>query len=164
MLHQIGMTQNNIPVRVDLVNSRAAKQIAQRPHLLTLASEVVSVLSIEKSHLIATYDMGRTIGYDFVVEVTDKDTVFYAQLVKETIFTSFTKRGEPASTRLLTMLFGYDETDGFLLVDLWPGSFRPPRPGDTTETKTSKAFWSTHAYVFEDQHLRPSSITKTCPY
>jgi len=164
MMHLIGMTRNNIEVHVDLVNSRAAKQIAQRPHLLTLASEAIGVLDIKKTHMITTHDMGRTVGYDFVVEVTDAESVFYAQLVKELIFTPFTKKGKPASTRLLTMILGYDEHDGYFLDDLWPGAFRPPVPGDTMETKSSKDYWSTHAYVFEDQHVKASSITRECPY
>lgn len=164
MMHLIGMTRNSVGVYVDLVNSRAAKQIAQRPHLLTLASEALGVMTLDGSRLITTHDMGRKIGYDFVVEVTDTDAVFYAQLAKETVYTTFTKKGEPSSTRLLTMVLRHSDAEGYSLDDLWPGPFRPPRPGDLEEAENSKVYWEEHAYLFEDQHLKPSSITKLRPY
>lgn len=164
MMHTICTTKNGRRVSVDLVSSQAAAQISRRPHFLTYVSEALSKATLGVARQAVTHDLGRTIGYDFVVETHDSEAVFYAQITKETIYTPFTKKGEPAATSLLTMVLTYSEADGYILEDLWPGSFRPPRPGDTAATNESQEYWRSHAYIFEDQHLRASSITRECPY
>ena len=164
MMHTVGTTKNDLEVRVDLAHSGAAHRISQRPHLLTLAGEALSGLTVDGAHLIITQDMGRAIGYDFVIEVSEPETVFYAQLVKETAFTPLTKKGAPASTSLLTIVLRHNNEDGYHLEDVWPGPFRPPLPGDVETHVDSKAYWTSHAYVFEDQRLKVNTITRECPY
>ena len=108
--------------------------------------------------------MGRAIGYDFVVEVADADTLFYALIDKDTVYTPFTKKGEPTATKLLTTILRQSEAGEYLLDDLWLGPFRPSLPAGPAATEDSKAYWASHAYVFEDQHLKANSITKELPY
>lgn len=163
-MHVVGTTKNQITVYVDLGYSSAARQISRRPYLLTIASEAISGLELDPSRLIMTYDMGRAIGYDFVVDVTDPDTLFYAQIDKDTVYTPFTKKGEPVATKLLTTILRQEEDGTYMLDNLWLGPFRPPLPGDLTEVASSKEYWAAHAYVFEDQHLKANSITKQLPY
>lgn len=158
------MTKNEIEVRVDLAHSGAAHRISQRPHLLTLAGEALSNLTVDGAHLVMTQDMGRPIGYDFVIEVGEPETVFYAQLVNETILTPLTKKGSPAPTNLLTIVLQHNEEDGYCLEDVWPGPFRPPLPSNLEECAESKVYWSNHAYVFEDQRIKAQTITRECPY
>lgn len=164
MLHVVGVTQNGVTVSIDLGHSGAAQLISRRPHLLTLASQIVSEITLVDSHLTMTYDMGRAIGYDFIVTPAATDTVFYAQLAKENVYIPFTKKGTPASTNMLTMVLSHNKDDGYCIDDLWPGPFRPSLPGTDSETPDSKDFWRTHAYIYEDQHLKVSSITHDCPY
>lgn len=160
----VGTTSNGITVNIDLVHSGAAQLISRRPHLLTLASQIVNKITLIDSHLTMTYDMGRAIGYDFVVTPSAIDVVFYAQLAKENTYIPFTKKGTPASTNLLTMVLRHSETDGYCIEDLWPGPYRPSLPGTATETPESKPYWENHAYIYEDQHLKVSSITHDWPY
>jgi len=164
MMHVVGVTSNGITVSVDLAHSGAAQLISRRPHLLTFAGEIISGLTLVDSHLVMTYDMGRAIGYDFIVTPTATDVVFYAQLAKENIYIPFTKKGSPTSTNLLTMILCHSEADGYFLDDLWPGPFRPSLPGSASESDDSKAFWESHAYIYEDQHIKVSSVTHDCPY
>ncbi len=164
MMHTIGVTSNGITVNVDLVRSGAAQLIARRPHFLSLASEIVGKIELNDSSMTMTYNMGRPIGYDFVVEPATADIVFYAQPAKEEVYIPFTKKGTPASTNLLTMVLSHSETDGYYLDDMWTGPFRPGLPGTEAATEESIDYWKSHAYIFEDQHIKSSSITHDCPY
>lgn len=163
-MHEVGVTRNGVKVNVNLTRSRAALPISQRPHLLTLVGELLSELTLDDKRLVISKDMGRPVGYDFVIEVTDPESVFYAQLAKGTIFIPFTKKGNPAPTNLLTIVIEHTEEDGYCLDDLWLGPFRPALPGDSAEADDSKTYWSEHAHIFEDQHIKASSITRDCPY
>lgn len=165
MGHQVGSTLDGMTVEVDLSISAAAKQISRHPHILSLASEALSKITPDGSLVTITYDMGRTIGYDFVVEVTDLESVFYAQAVKGSTFIPFTKKGSPKPTQLLTMILEYGEAYGnYSLSDIWIGPVRPPHPEESDDIDKSKTYWEKHAYVFGDQPIKVSTITRTCPY
>src|SRR5690348_5115412 len=111
MIHLVGYTRNDVPVQVDLVTSEAAKHIARQPNLLTLATEALrnSTLHQETVHL--EYDMKRTIGYDFVVQTGENDTIFYAQLVHDDVYTRFIKHGKPDATSFLTITLQRSQKD-----------------------------------------------------
>ncbi len=165
MGHFIGYTYDNIPVYVDLITSDAAKHIAQQPSLLTLATEVLQHAKLTDKTVSIEQDMGRTIGYDYVVETTDTNVVFYAQLTREDIYTRFVKNGDPLPTRHLTIVLDYNQTDKqYNLNDIWIGRLRPPRPGSVQATTEGNLFWEKHAFVFENQPLQSRTLTKTCPY
>lgn len=165
MNHLVGHTNNKEPVFVDLIKSKAAKRIAQQPSLLTLATEALPRVTLAGVNISLEQDMGRVIGYDYVVETTDDDTVFYAQLVRDSTFTRFVKNGEPLPTRHLTMVLDYSqESTSYNLIDIWVGHRRPPRPGSTHETTRGNLYWGKHAFVFENQPLQSRTLTKTCPY
>lgn len=163
--HFIGNTYNDIPVFVDLLTSDAAIHISQQPYLLTLAAEALRHATLTGAKINLEQDMGRTIGYDYVVETTAANVVFYAQLMQETIYTRFVKNGEPLHTNYLTMALSYDEADAHYDVsDIWIGRIRPPRPGSAQETPKGNLYWEGHAFVFENQRLQSRTLTKTRPY
>lgn len=165
MDHYVGNASNNIPVYVNLIKSNAAKHIAQQPSLLTLATEALQHLTLKGVSVNLEKDMGRTIGYDFVVETTATDTVFYAQLQRDSTYTRFVKNGEPLPSRHLTMTLDYDRINTcYYLSNIWIGHLRPPRPGSTQETAKGNIFWGNHAFIFENQPLQSRTLTKTCPY
>lgn len=165
MGHFIGRTFNDIPVYVDLITSEAAKHIAQQPNLLTLATEVLRQTELVGIDINTERDMGRTIGYDYVVGTTDDDVVFYAQLTRENIYTRFVKNGNPLATRHLTLAVSYSQSDKqYNLNDVWIGRLRPPRPGSAQATKKGNLYWEKHAFIFENQSLQSRTLTKTCPY
>lgn len=164
MKHTIGLTKNGHSVYVDLIGSRAAKHISSQPQLLVLLKEALHQLSPTNEHASFECDMGRSIGYDLTVSFSEKDAVFYAQLMKSDVFTPFTKSVAPLRTQILSLAIQKTADNEYELVDAWTGTMVPPLPGSDDETDESLAYWSTHAVVFTDQAIQSRTITKTSPY
>src|SRR5256885_12271874 len=130
MKHPVGYTRNGMTVYVDLIRSRAAKHIAQQPHLLGLVEEVLRQTALQGPAINLEHDMGRVIGYSSVVSTTDADTVFYAQLLRDTTYTRFVKNGKPLPTPYLTIVLRSGEGKGsYELYDTWIGRLSLPLPG-----------------------------------
>lgn len=164
MKHLVGYTKNAIPVYIDLIRSAAAKHVASQPHLINLAAEALSQIAPKKPRVSVECNMGRDIGYDFVVETTDAHNVFYAQLANETIYTRFVKKGEPKATAFLSLVLerASNGTE-YNLCGVWIGRQNPPRPKDANETEQSQPYWDTHALVFDNQAIQPRTISKELP-
>lgn len=164
-MHLVGYTKNNLPVYVDLLKSEAARHIAHHPYLLTVAAEALRHITLDKPVVNLEYDMGRTIGRDFVVETTDGDNVFYVQLIRDPVYTRFIKNGEPRPTRYISMVMRRDQkSDPYRMHDVWIGRLTPPRPGSDEETPESKIYWKDHAVVFGNEPIQSRTLTKTYPY
>jgi len=164
MKHPIGQTRNGVLVHVDLIHSQAAKHIAQQPHLLGLAKEMLGKTIAREAEVSIECNMGRAIGYSLVVGTTEKDTILYGRLLRDDIYTRFVKSGKPTPTQYLTASLRREADGSYELCDIWIGKRNPPRPGSADETADSKPYWSTHAFVFEHQTLQLQTLTKTCPY
>lgn len=167
MKHFIGQTRNSMPVYVDLVASDAAKSISQHPFMLGLLTTMLSRVALRDAAVTVEQDMGHTIGYNFVVDTTDQDIVFYAQLQRDSTYTRFVKNAKPSATSYLTASFhrvGIGKTAEYELDDAWVGRNVPPRPGSPQETTKSKPFWARHAVIMDRQLIRANTITKICPY
>lgn len=162
--HPIGQTRNETQVYVDLIGSQAARHIAQHPQLLAYAKEMLKKTSMKGGKVTIECDMGRPIGYDFLVATKETDTIFYACIDKEDTYTRFVKNGKPLATNFLTVILIQDEDKDYELTDIWIGRLTPPRPGSPNETDKSKLYWLEHAFVLDNQHLQPRTITKTSPY
>jgi hypothetical protein len=164
MKHPIGYTSNGVQVYVDLIHSEAAGHIAQQPHLLGLVNEVLRKTTLRELEVSIEHDMGRTIGYDFVVGTTDKDSVFYAQPLREKIYTRFVKNSKPIPAQHLALVLQRDDEGFYELLNAWIGHISPPRPGSINETTESKPYWETHAFVLDNQPIQTRTLTKVCPY
>jgi hypothetical protein len=165
MKHPVGYTRNNLQVYVDLIHSKAAMYISQQPHMLILVKEALGRISPRGPKFAVEHDMGRPVGYTFVVETSDQDSVLYAQLLRDKLFTRFVKNGKPLASNYLSIMLHKDEQgQGYELHDAWIGRLRPPLPGSDDETDQSKSYWSGHALVLEGQSLQMRTITKECPY
>jgi hypothetical protein len=163
--HLIGHTRNNIPVYVDLIHSKAAKNISRQPQLLTLAAEALEQITIRDSDSTFEHDMGRVIGYETIIKTTAAHTTFYAKLAKDTTYTHFAKHGEALPTSQLTVTVKQSSEDrGYTVHDMWIGTVHPPLPGSTEATATSIPYWTEHAFIFDNQPVQAQTITKTCPY
>jgi hypothetical protein len=162
--HIIGITKNDMSVYVDLIHSRAAKHISAQPQLLMFIKEAVRAQSPTKDHVSLELNMGRSVGYDFTVPTTEKDVIFYAQLIKSTVFTPFIKNGAPTATTHLSIVLSKTSETEYELLDAWIGDMSPGLPGSTEETKESTPYWSSHAVVYTNQALQTRSITKVNPY
>lgn len=164
MKHPIGSTKNDYLVFVDLIHSQAAKKISAQPQLLMLIKEAIKSHSPSKNIVEIEHDMGRSVGYDFTIEISEKDTVFFAKLLKASTFTPFVKNGAPLNTSSLSIVLGKSETNEYMLMDAWIGSMSPALPGSDNETSDSKTYWTNHAVVYTNQAIQTSSLTKVSPY
>ncbi|HSX35393.1 MAG TPA: hypothetical protein VLH84_00490 [Patescibacteria group bacterium] len=165
MKHPIGDSSNGVTVCVDLIRSKAAAHIAQQPHLLGLIREAVSKTTVRGPQMSIEHDMGRAIGYNFVIPTTEKHTILYARMVHDELYTRFVKNGQPQPTQYITIILTRSETgDSYELQDAWIGRVSPPRPGSQHETPASKSYWSTHAHILNNESLQLRTVTKTCPY
>jgi hypothetical protein len=164
MKHPVGITGNGIPVYVDLTDSQAATHIAQYPQLLSLVKEVIGQLTATAPTISTEYNLGRDIGYTFVVETTDKDTIVYARLRHEEMYTRFVKNGKPTKTSYVTILMQKENDTTYSLCDTWIGRANPPRPGSPHETAASKPYWEKHAFVLDNQAIQLHTLTRERPY
>lgn len=168
MKHSVGHTCNGFTVIADLIYSDAAKRIAQQPHILELAEEALQTVTpgvSQENSIGIECDMGRPIGYSFVIATKETDNIFYAQPVRDNIYSRFVKNGEPLVTQYLTMILDrQDEDMTYELLDVWIGTLIPPRPGSDNETPESLPYWTNHAFILDNQQLQTRTITKACPY
>ncbi len=164
MKHYITHTSNGTDVYVNLIGSAAAERISRSPYLLVLVKELLSGKSIAGTTYSMEWDMGRTIGNSYVVETDAKDTIVYAQRLRDNVYTRFAKNARPKPTQYLTVILKKDDEGRYELVNTWVGRLSPPRPGSDDETKDSRPYWDTHAFVYEDEPLQHRTVTKECPY
>jgi hypothetical protein len=162
--HSIGQAGNGITVYVDLIQSHAANRIRQQPRLLGLVAEALQQTRLQDAQASIEHDMGRTIGYSFVVKTMGSDGIFYAQLLRGDTYTRFTKNGKPSPTQYLSMILHRDKNGSYELHDAWIGRLNPPLPGTAGETAESKPYWATHAIILGNETLQLRTITKVCPY
>jgi hypothetical protein len=164
MKHPLGSTSNGIPVYVDLIHSKAATHIAQHPHILNLIKEVLPRTTGDGERVSVEHDMGRPIGYSFIVQTGDQDHVLYAKILHDEMYTRFVKNGKPLPSHYLTIILRYDDNKEYELLDTWIGHTHPPQPGSYNETSDSRPYWESHAHVLDVQVLQRGTATKDCPY
>lgn len=151
-------------VYVDLITSAAGQYLSRQPYIINLIKEALEGTKLKGAEVAIERDMGRVIGNTDIVETTEKDTIFYAQPTKKSIFSRFAKNRFPSPSRQLTILLSKDTDGNYELHDTWIGPFSPPFPGDEKATTKSKAYWQKHALVQDARAVQSKTITKVCPY
>jgi hypothetical protein len=165
MMHFLCTSQNGADVYVDLIHSEAAHNIGRQPQLLNIVKEVLVKKTLSGPEVCIEHDMGRTVGYDFIVPTSDGNAVFYARLLRDSVYTRFVKNGQPALTRYVAfVLRSCDAISGYEFQEVRIGRMTPPRPGAPGETPESRQYWESHALIHDTQILQPRSATKVCPY
>jgi hypothetical protein len=151
-------------VYVNLITSSAGQYLSRQPYVINLIKEVLATKKLTNPRVAIEHDMGRVIGNTDIVETTEKDTIFYAQPAKKSVFSRYARNRYPAPSRQLTILLQQDEDGNYEVHDTWVGPCSPPFPGDERETAKSKTYWETHALVQDAQAVQSKTITKVCPY
>ena len=164
MKHHVAKAKNGVTVYVNLIGSQASESIAQHPYLLGLVKELLQKTRLSGQRLYFDKDMGRPVGSGNVVETSDKDTILYAQALKSETYKRFVKNGKPLSTQHITVILARDDDGSYELIDTWVGPMRPPHPGTPDETKASRLYWDSHAFVLDREPIKLRTLTKTCPY
>ena len=151
-------------VYVNLISSSAGNYLSRRPYVVALIKELLSTKSLRGQRMVVEQNMGRGIGTTDVVTTSDKDTIYYAQPLKSTVFWRFAKNRSPQVSNILTVTFERDTDGNYEVCDAWIGDNHPAFPGDEQETTASKTYWQNHALVQDAQAIQAKSLTKTCPY
>lgn len=162
--HIITESPNGSEVYVNLIDSLAGHYLGRQPYVINLIKEVLSSTKLTGSKLSIERDMGRVIGNTDVVETSEKDTIFYAQAYKTSIYSRYAKNRLPSPSQKLTIILEQDTDGNYELLNTWIGSDNPPLPGDKNETAISRSYWETHAFVLDAQAVQSKTITKVCPY
>jgi len=163
-LHFIAATQNGDEIYVNLIHSAAAEHIAQQPHILTLAKELLATHTLTGEQVDIEHDFGRIIGNCEVVETTAKDTIVYAKLLKHANYSRFVRKRLLSPSSYLSMSI-YRTPDGaYEITDIWIGRIAPPFPTEEAQTPSSILYWSNHAIVLDGQPLQLRTLTKDVPY
>jgi len=164
-MHFLCTTQDGIGVYVDLIHSEAAHSIARQPQLLEIVKEVLTRRTLTGNKVRIEHDMGRTLGYDYVVHTSDNSIVFYARLLHDSVYTRFVKNGRPTLTQYVAFtLHSRNSTNGYELREVKIGRMTPPRPGAPDEIPESRQYWDNHALIHDSQILQSRTMTKACPY
>ncbi len=164
MKHPIAKTKNGIAVYVDLVSSPAAAAVGRDPRLVDMVRRILLQTDAQTPIVRIESNMGKNVGYNMVVETSESDTILYAQLLRQQVYTRFVKNGRPSSTQYVSVILHRDEAGEYELYQLWLGRLRPSQPGSTDESAHSKPYWESHAFVLDTQPIQHRSVTKVCPY
>ena len=162
--HIVATSLNGKEVYAYLMQQPLSAAISRNPHLLALIKEAVSTLNLTQQDILLEQNMGRNIGYGEMIATREKDTIFYARLVREETYTKFVKNRKTEPTPFLTLNLRKDDDGNYEIKDVWIGKTFPPVPGNAAETEQSKSYWEDHAVAFNGQAIMASTITKECPF
>lgn len=163
-LHLIAVSKNGADVRVNLIHSDAALHIAQQPHILTLAKEMLAQESLNDEEIDIEHDFGRVIGNSEIVETTAKDTIVYAKLLKREDYSRFVRKRSLLPSNYLSMSVRRIADNTYEIIDIWIGRLAPPFPSEEDHSPDSVLYWSTHAIVLDGQSLQVRTLTKNAPF
>ncbi len=151
-------------IYVDLIGSSAGRYLSRQPYVINLIREALLPTKLEGQSVTIERDMGRVIGATDIVETSEKDTIVYAQIQKQTVFSRFAPNRHPSPSTTLTMLLEKDPEGHYELVNTWIGPCAPPFPGDEKANGKSKDYWLNHAFAQNAHAIQSRTITKDCPY
>jgi hypothetical protein len=162
--HVITALPDDHEVYVNLITSSAGQYLSRQPYVINLLKEVLGEMELVDAQVSIEHDMGRVIGKTDIVETSEKDTIFYAQPYKQSVYSRYARNRYPSPSQTLTIILARDEAGDYELSNTWIGPSSPPFPGDENETVKSKTYWETHALVQDSQIVQSKTITKICPY
>ncbi len=160
----ITQSPDGYEVYANLIASPAGRYLSRQPYIINLIKEVLASIDLTKSKLTIERDMGRIIGNTDIIETTEKDTIYYAQPNKKSVFSRYAKNRNPLPSRKLTIILQKDKDGNYELTETWVGPYSPPFPGDEKATAKSKSYWLNHALVQDAHAVQAKTITKVCPY
>lgn len=142
----VGMTANGFEVYV-IVNDKHMEAHADATN--ELIAEAIQKVEYTPTFWMNSIDMGRIVGKDGCVEVTENDDVRWICRTGRTIKSPVVFNKTPVDTNYFTVGMCTD-VDGLVTVfTAFPGLKAPKEPNDPNlredEREESEKFWSTHA-------------------
>lgn len=164
MKHPVTRTHNDKAVVVDLVESIAAAQIAQKPYLFDLAASLLADSDVSGERTWVSKKLDKPTGNCDVIETTDTDSICYAQLLRSDVYVRFVKKRQlKLSTYLSIELFATPD-GAYEIRQIVVGEPLPPVPGEPTADAAGREFWDTHALLWGDWPVKGKTMTKVCPW
>ena len=155
---------NGYQIYVNLIASSAGRYISRQPYVINLIKQVLGPMHLTNPKISIEHNMGRVIGNTDIVETTEKDTIYYAQPHKKSVFSRYAKNRFPSPSHKLSIILTRDTDGNYEVSDTWIGPCSPPFPGDEKETAKSKSYWQTHALAQDVHAVQSKTITKIYPY
>lgn len=139
--------------------------------LLAKCLDQEKIQTMTKDFEIIELKFDDTIGYKTLVEVTSKDTIYYAKRFGREIHSRFVKNKSPQLSDKLTLILKKDRivTNTYNLITMYVGSpsFKEPEDPNIyskSELIESLNFWTRHAFVYDETIIDVTSVKKVCPY
>lgn len=130
-------------------------------HRPDLDAEAVSKISVNgRPFVVETVDLGRVIGVDHLVPVTEEDEIVLYKRGRRPYESRMVLGLEPVETSQVTVIIcraGAEdgpEWDGkYVLVTLFEGQAGRPEPYGNDDVPENREFWARHALVPTDEEL-----------
>lgn len=148
MKKEIAVTKNGIVV-FGIINNEhmIAHSQVQDNHI----SEAIAEISLEAPFFMESVDLGKNIGFDNCIEVTDNDDVRMMRRIGRRGDSRIVFGKKAAPTSLITVGVCLDDDGLYTLFTAFYGQKAPKEPWDCRneeELTESEAFWLNHALVY----------------
>lgn len=160
---EAGTSSNGLIVYYDPVSSHASTHLSDTPHLLTMVREILQQIEVRDNILAKSFDLGRIVGKQDLVETDKDDRIIYAKRRNRETYTRFCLSRQPIPSSVVTLIIERKNNIA-LLASAWIGPLAPPFPGDENEVPESRQFWSRHALAWGNQEVEEASITINRPW
>lgn len=156
----VGVTQDGLWV-FDRSNSHLHPEA--EPYL----ADALAVITLgEREFAVECLDFQRPIGWAHCVATAPGDQIVYAVRKGRAGHTRFVLGRQPEPSRLLTVILrrGPESAPGTAtLVSAFVGGTTAREPFDPRATDDDRAFWATHALIWDEQSVLPETICTTPP-
>ena len=148
-------------VVVDRNNSHLHESV--RP-LLSYALSRIS--SCGRNFMEEVVDFFSEVGKTICVATNPSDKIVYAQRPNRAGLTRFVKNREtePCSSVVVVLKRADNVSGTYVLVTAFIGGKPEVEPWDTRATAASRAFWESHALLWDPEQVIPGTETTECPW
>ena len=161
----LGKSKNGVTVWYDPVSSHAATHMQDTPQLKDLVAKILEDTELTADLVEFEKHMGRIVGTTDFVGNKPGDEIVYAKRLNRDLYTPFNKSQSARPYSGVSVSFAKEEDGTYRLQSAWIGPRKsPPFPGDPSETKESKPFWTKHSLVWGNQAVQEDTITSKCPW
>lgn len=136
-----------------------------------MLKEAISRINTKGEQLVSVeLDLERIIGYSIVVPISPKDDIVWRRRLGRRFLSPIVRGRKPLLTRYYTanLLRKKENHNEYVLISAWIGRKTELEPGDVetyyrgrsrvvleTARRRSRAFWRTHAFVYQCTPLMP---------
>lgn len=118
-----------------------------------------------KDFLVEEVDFGRPIGQTTCVATGAGDQIVFAKRPRRWGHSRFVANREPEEcSSMVVILKKAEDVGGYVLITAFIGHRPEPEPWDRNATANSRAFWDSHALIWDSEPVVPGTETTRCPW